>query len=207
MYTRSNRVPPRMNIPLNNGQNEITALLNRISAGDGLAEGELLPLVYAELHRMAATYLRGERKNHTLQATALVHEAYLRMAGRRAPDWQGRDHFFAASAQAMRRILTDYARSVKASKRGGEFQRLELDELTVAANGDGLPFDELDEALDRLAKFAPRQARVVELRFFGGLTEGEIASYLKVSSRTVKRDWNVARAWLYGELGCPGRQP
>ena len=179
---------------------EIVRILDRVSTGDKTAEAELFPYVYADLRQIAAKYLRRERPNHTLQATALVHEAYLRLIGRQPADWRGRTHFFAASAQVMRRILTDYARQTKAAKRGGHAVKLELDEGLLMGGQDCELVDDLDEALTRLATFAPRQALVVEMRFFGGMTEEEIAEKLQVSSRSVKRDWNVAKAWLYGEL-------
>jgi RNA polymerase sigma-70 factor (ECF subfamily) len=177
---------------------EVTELLHRIASGDKDAEAELIPRVYRELRRIAQAYLRKERQDHTLQATALVHEAYLRLTATAEIDWKSRTHFFAVAANTMRRILVDYARHRAASRRSGE--RLSLDD-NLAVSGEQCAFmTELDEALDRLANLNPRQARVVELRFFGGLTEEEIASVLQISSRSVKRDWTVARAWLHGEL-------
>ena len=180
---------------------QIVRLLDRASAGDKNAEAELLPLVYADLRSIAARYLHRERANHTLQATALVHEAYLRLIGGRQPiAWRGRTHFFATSAQLMRMILTDYARLTKAAKRGGSAPKLNLDDALIVGQEECEMMADLDEALKRLAAFAPRQAHVVEMRFFGGMTEDEIAEQLQISGRTVKRDWSVAKAWLYGEL-------
>lgn len=182
------------------GTSEIVQLLDRVSTGDKSAEAELFPCIYPDLRQLAAQYLRRERPNHTLQATALVHEAYLRMIGRQPAGWRGRTHFFAASAQVMRRILIDHARQVRSAKRGGSAPRLQLDEGLAVGGMDSGMLANLDEALTRLAAFAPRQAQVVEMRFFGGMTEEEIADKLGVSTRTVKRDWNLAKAWLYGEL-------
>jgi RNA polymerase sigma factor (TIGR02999 family) len=180
---------------------QIVELLDKASAGDKDAEAELLPYVYADLHAIAAKYLYRERPNHTLQATALVHEAYLRLIGRREPvAWRGRTHFFATSAQLMRRILTDYARQTKAAKRGGGTPKLVLEDSLVVGSYQCEMLDDLDDALKRLAAFAPRQAQVVEMRFFAGMTEEQIAEKLQVSGRTVKRDWSVAKAWLYGDL-------
>lgn len=179
---------------------ETTSLLRRLAAGDKSAEAELMPTVYLDLKRLAAGYLRRERQDHTLQATALVHEAYLKLAGQHAPRWQGRSHFFAMAAKIMRRILTDHARQHRAQKRGCGQAELELEGLQVAVEEDCDLIHHLDEALDRLALFAPRQAQVVELRFFGGMTEEEVAAHLEVGRRTVKRDWSIAKAWLQGEL-------
>jgi RNA polymerase sigma-70 factor (ECF subfamily) len=179
---------------------EMTSLLRRLARGDKAAEAELMPAVYGELKRVAAVYLRRERPDHTLQATALVHEAYLKLAGQHAPNWQDRSHFFAMAAKIMRRILTDHARQHRAQKRGSGQVDLNVDDLTLTGEAECELIQHLDEALDRLARFAPRQAKVVELRFFGGMTEHEIAQSLDICQRTVKRDWTVAKAWLYGEL-------
>jgi RNA polymerase sigma-70 factor (ECF subfamily) len=177
---------------------DVTELLQRFARGDKTAEADLMPKVYRELHRIARAYIRRERPDHTLQATALVHEAYMRLTLQREIDWKSRTHFFAMAAQLMRRILVDYARHRGAGKRGGA--HLSLDEgLQISAQQCAL-VAELDTALERLAVLNERQARVVELRFFSGLTEEEIAEVIGVSSRTVKRDWTMARAWLYGEL-------
>jgi len=179
---------------------EITALLVRLASGDKNAESELIPHVYTELKRLAAGYLRRERQGHTLQATALVHEAYLKLAGQQDPNWRNRSHFFAMAAQLMRRILTDYARLHRADKRGAGVVPLNLDDVVVLGPQQCARIDDLDEALTRLAAFAPRPAKVVEMRFFGGMTEDEVAEFLQISQRTVKRDWLIARAWLFGEL-------
>ncbi|MBY0505866.1 MAG: sigma-70 family RNA polymerase sigma factor [Bryobacteraceae bacterium] len=163
-----------------------------------LAEGDLS--VYAELKRLAANYLRHERAGHTLQATALVHEAYLKLSGQRRPHWQDRAHFFAMASRIMRRILTDHARQHRALKRGAGQADLPLEEVQLCAGDESVLLQHLDEALHRLASFAPRQSLVVELRFYGGMTEREIAHHLAICERTVKRDWMIARAWLHGEL-------
>ena len=179
---------------------EISDLLDRLAAGDKSAEAELVPSVYAELKRLAAGFLRRERPDHTLQPTALVHEAYLKLAGQQTPHWQDRTHFFAMAATVMRRILTDHARQHRALKRGSGQVDLKLEDLQLANEEECELVQYLDVALNRLALFAPRQALVVELRFFGGMTEDEIALHLAVCSRTIKRDWTIAKAWLYGEL-------
>jgi RNA polymerase sigma-70 factor (ECF subfamily) len=179
---------------------DVTQLLLGLKAGDQDAENKLLEVVYAELHRMAGRLMRQERPDHTLQATALIHEAYLQLIDQRSKNWQNRAHFFGVSAQVMRRILVDHARTRRAEKRGGGRLTVSLDDalpLTIEQSDEVLA---LDEALLRLSQFDPRQSRVVELRFFGGLTEEEIAEVLNVASRTVKRDWVMAKAWLYGEL-------
>ena len=179
---------------------DVTSLLNKAAAGDLEAEAKLVPLIYDELHRLAARRLLHERRDHTLQATALVHEAYLKLAGQRDVKWQNRTHFFAVASQAMRRILVDYARTQQRTKRGGKLPRVALDEVCVVSRG---PSDELlavDESLARLEKVDPRQARIVELRYFGGLSVDETAEALGISAKTVTREWNVAKAWLYGDL-------
>lgn len=178
---------------------EVTVLLRRVSAGDKDAESELLPRVYAELKRLALSQLRSERPGHTLQATALVHEAYMRLANQQE-GWNGRAHFYALAAKVMRRILTDYARQRNAGKRGGGKIKLSLDEHLGVPVEQCPMLTDLDEALERLEEISPRQAKIIELRFFGGLTEDEVAEVIGVSSRTVKRQWESARAWLYGEL-------
>lgn len=173
---------------------------------DGVARGEphaldrLLPVVYEEMRRLAASYLRGERHDHTLQPTALAHEAYLRLLGQRHANWQGRGHFLGVAARAMRSVLVDHARRRKAQKRGGGQAPLPLDTTMLVAGHAPVAFDDLDQALLDLARLSERQARVVELRYFGGLTIEETAEVLEVSPVTVKRDWALARAWLYREL-------
>ncbi len=159
-----------------------------------------MPHVYTELKRLAASYLRRERDGHTLQATALVHEAYMKLARLDELEWRNRNHFFAVAATVMRRLLTDHARQHRAARRGAGHAKLNIDEVAVIGSARSGEIDDLDEALTRLAAFAPRQAKVVEMRFFGGMTEEEIAEILQLSSRTIKRDWIIARAWLFGEL-------
>lgn len=179
---------------------DVTELLHRLSEGDKKAENDLMPLIYAELRRVAVAHLRKERADHTLQPTALVHEVYLKLINKANADWKGRTHFFAVASQTMRRILVDYARRKGAEKRGGRQVRLELDDSIQISAQQSMLVTEIDEALERLEQLSPRQAKVVELRFFAGLSEEEIGEVLGVTSRTVKRDWTMARAWLYGEL-------
>jgi len=183
------------------GAPNITELLR--AWGDGKAEAmdELLPLVYDDLRRRAAGYLRQERPDHTLQTTALVHEAYLKLVDQRQVDWKNRDHFFAIAAQAMRRILVDHAKSRHRAKRGGEAEDVRLeDELLAAADANGIDIAALDEALSRLAAFDPQQEKLVELRYFAGLSLDETAKALDISRATAAREWQVAKAWLYREL-------
>jgi RNA polymerase sigma-70 factor, ECF subfamily len=180
---------------------EVTVLLQQMRAGDSQAADKLIPLVVDELRRLARLQLRAERPGHTLQPTALVNEAYLRLVGDQARDWQNRAHFIGVSVSVMRRILIDHARRKRALKRGLEFQS-----IPGAEDYAGLSFEQADEllalniALDRLEKMSSRQRQVVELRYFGGLSNGETAEVLKVSAITVKRDWIAARAWLKGQL-------
>jgi RNA polymerase sigma factor (TIGR02999 family) len=180
-----------------------TRLLNKVASGDERAVSRLMPLVYDELRRIAAAYLRRERPGQTLQATALVNEAYIRLIGERGQNWQNRTHFLAIAALSMRQILVQRARRRKAAKRGGDPERITLNEQLVPATGGG-PGDvdvlALDAALDRLAALDERQAKVVEMRYFGGLTVEETADALGISPATVKRHWTVARAWLRREL-------
>jgi RNA polymerase sigma-70 factor, ECF subfamily len=179
---------------------EITQLLVAWSDGDESALAELTPLVYKELHRLAHRYMSGEREGHTLQTTALVNEAYVRLIDWKNVRWQNRAHFFGVSAQLMRRILVDFARSRGYQKRGGGVNAVDLDEAAVITEDKGTDMVALDEALNALAKLDERQSKVVELKFFGGLSIDEIAAVLKVSEGTVKRDWSLARAWLHREL-------
>jgi len=188
---------------------EITRLLKAWGRGDSAALDRLTPLVYEPLHRMARSYMRSERPGHTLQPTALVNEAFLRLVDARDLDWTDRAHFYAVCARVMRRILVDAARSHAAVKRGGHVDRVEH---TTAINLDDLPSPgteisaqvcALDEVLDTLAQIDPRRAQVVELRFFGGLTVEETGQVLQVSPQTVMRDWRLARAWLARELSQP----
>jgi len=179
---------------------DVTNLLIQLKNGNRDAQSRLIPLVYAELRRVAARYMRGEQPGHTLQATALVHEAYLRLAGQKEIGWQNRAHFFGVAANIMRRILVDHARAKQAKKRGGSDQKVSFDEAVLVQPEPPQQFLALDEALERLAKRDPRQSRIVELRYFGGLSEEEAAEVLGISVRTVKRDWKMARAWLYQQL-------
>lgn len=179
---------------------DISVLLSRFAAGDEEAEKQLMPLVYGELKVLARSYLRRERHNHTLQATALVHECYLKLMKQENVDWNGRSHFFGIAAQLMRRILIDHARGHLRGKRGGDHQVLPLDDAIVYSPQRSDELLRLDEALDRLSKLDARQGRIVELRFYGGLSVEETAEFLKISPKTVKRDWSVARAWLHAEL-------
>jgi RNA polymerase sigma-70 factor, ECF subfamily len=178
---------------------DVTRLLQAWSAGDSTALDELLPVVYRELHQQAERYMRGQSPGHTLQATALVHEAYLRLAGNVSVDWKSRAHFFGVAAKAMRSILVDHARARRASKRGGGAQPVTL---TAADEASAQPVEviELDETLHRLAELDPRKATLVELRWFGGLSIEEAAEVLAISTATAKREWRTARAWLRREL-------
>lgn len=180
--------------------NEITQLLVAWGDGDESALAELTPLVHDELHRLAHRYMRAERAGHILQTTALVNEAYLRLIDWKNVRWQNRAHFFAVSAQLMRRILVDFARSRGYLKRGAGATVIALDETAAISNEKTADLVALDEALTSLADLDPRQAKIVELRFFGGLTNDEVAEVLRVSEGTVRRDWSLARAWLHREL-------
>jgi RNA polymerase sigma factor (TIGR02999 family) len=179
---------------------EITHLLLAWGEGDQAAFDRLMPLVYEELRGLARSYMNRQGPGHTLQTTALVNEAYLRLIDSSQVQWQNRAHFFAVSAQLMRRILVDFARARRNLKRGGAAEQVSLDEAAVVAPERGADLIALDDALKALASFNPRQSQIVELRYFGGLSEEETAEVLKVSPRTVRRDWSLARAWLYREL-------
>jgi len=179
---------------------EITRLLDRWGKGDREALAELMPLVYAELHDLAEAYLRRERSDHTLQATALVHEAYLRLRDERGVTWKSRGHFFGVAAQLMRFILVNHAKARGREKRGGGARRVALDDALLAYEESRVDVLDLDDALRRLEGFDSRQSRIVELRFFAGLSVEETAEALELSSATVKREWSVARAWLHGQL-------
>src|SRR6266480_1106815 len=181
-------------------QYRVTQLLQQWSQGDDAAVVELTPLVYEELRRLAHHFMEGQRPNHTLQTTALVNEAYLRLADQTNPNWQNRGHFFAVAARAMRQILVNYAKSSQAQKRGGGLLRIELDEAAIVSPEQSKEIIDLHEALERLATLDSRKAQVVELKYFGGLNHDEIAEVLKVSTVTVRRDWVFAKAWLYDEL-------
>ena len=179
---------------------QITQLLERVSAGDARALENLLTAVHGELRRQAARYLRRERQNHTLQPTALVNEAFLKLVDQRSVRWQNRAHFFGIAAQAMRRILIDHAKAHRRIKRGGVKQNVTLDEGMLAAESKSVDLLALDEVLTRLASIDERQARVVELRFFGGLSVEETAEVMGLSPATIKREWSMAKAWLYSQL-------
>jgi len=181
---------------------EITLILQRLRSGDPAAEAELIPKVYPELRRRAGRYLRKERSGHTLQATALVHEVYIRLTNNENCEWQDRAHFFAIASRLMRRILVDHARERRAEKRGGGFPALNIDDGIAIGETQMELAIAIDDCLTRLAKLDPRQAQVVEMRFFGGLTQQEISEALGISERTVKRDWMMARAWLHAELAA-----
>lgn len=181
-------------------QEEITRALSELADGDQAALDRLLPAVYDHLKGLAQRELRRERRDHTLNATALVHEAYLRLVRLDRITWEGRAHFFGAAGQAMRRILISYARMKKADKRGSGAEHVPIDDVVVAARDRPADLLALDEALDRLAALDQRQARVVECRFFAGMSVDETAAALDISPATVKRDWTVARAWLNREL-------
>ncbi|HEY3243125.1 MAG TPA: sigma-70 family RNA polymerase sigma factor [Phycisphaerae bacterium] len=182
---------------------EVTRILGELERGRGSAADELLPLVYDELRAVAASLLAGERAGHTLQPTALVHEAYLRLVGETRSNWQGRAHFLAVAANAMRRILVNHARDRRAAKRGGgEWHKVSLTAVDTPAPEQEVDLVALDDALQRLEKMDERLCRVVELRFFGGLTVPETAQVLAVSDRTVELDWRMARSWLFKELSA-----
>jgi RNA polymerase sigma-70 factor (ECF subfamily) len=175
----------------------VTGLLRAWGRGDLEAREELMPLVYEELRRRAAAYLRRERVNHTLQPTALVHEAYLRLIGQERTSWQNRTHFFGVAAQMMRRILVDHARGLHRGKRFGAAMRVTLDEDIARAEPPDCELLLLDQALDELTALDARQGQIVELRYFGGLSESEVAEVLAISRTTVTREWQIARGWLY----------
>jgi len=180
--------------------NEVTKLLQRWRDGNREALDALLPLVYEELRRLAHRHLRNEREDHTLQSTALVHEAYFRLVGQSFPAWEGRAHFFAIAAQLMRQILVDYARSRRASKRGSGVCTVMLDDIEALPQGKDVDVVALNDALNALAELDPRQTRVVELRFFAGLSSEEISEVMGIGTATVQRDWTAARAWLHREM-------
>jgi RNA polymerase sigma-70 factor, ECF subfamily len=193
---------------LNSESGEITQLLANMKLGNADAEARLISLLYRDLRRVAGSYMRNERADHSLQPTALVHEAYLRLRKVHSIDWQSRSHFLAVAAHTMRQILVDHARAKHAGKRGLEWNQvsIEVGELSAALEST-VNIVELDEALGRLETFDQRQAKVVEMRFFGGLSEDEIGAQLGISERTVKREWRIAKAWLYHELSQTTRSP
>jgi len=179
---------------------EVTKVLLEWNQGDQHAADRLMPLVYEELRRLARQYLQRERPDHTLQATGLVHEAYLRLVDQSNMTWQNREQFFSVAAQMMRRILVDHARAHRAAKRGGVREKLEFDEALAPARECAVDLIALDDALQELVMFDPRKSRIVELRFFGGLSVEEIGEVLEISPRTIRREWRVAKAWLRREI-------
>lgn len=186
---------------------DVTRLLLDWCSGDENALAQLMPLVYDELHRRAENYMRRERRDHTLQPTALVHEAFLQLIDQNRVQWQNRTQFFAVAAQLMRRIVLKHARSHRADKRGGKAIKVTLDEAAVSSEKTAADLVALDEALDRLTSFDPRQGRIVELRYFGGLTVEEVAECLELSTATVKRETRIARAWLQREMTRAAETP
>lgn len=192
---------PRLKAMADDSPKEITRIIARVGRGDESAAAALLPLVYDELHALAISFFQFERPGHTLQPTALVHEAFARLAGTEKSDWKDRAHFFAVAARAMRRILTDYARRKKAAKRGGKGNQVTLSGFaTPSAEAETFDLIALEEALARLSDRSPRQCRIVEMRFLAGLSESEVAHVLELSPRTVQREWRTARAFLRCEL-------
>jgi len=179
---------------------EVTIYLREYQNGNREALDKLFPVVYDELRRLAASRLRGERSDHTLQPTALVHEAYMRLVEQHSADWQNRAHFFGLAAEMMRRILVNHAVKNNAEKRFGNQTKLALDEMIDFTHGQDINLILLDEALNKLAEFDPKQAKIVELKFFAGLTSEEIAEVMQISDSTVKREWRIAKAWLHDQL-------
>ena len=196
-----------VDIAMSSSPIDVTLLLKELSEGNQDALAKLMPVVYEELRRLAAYYLRRERSDHTLQATALVHEAYLRLVDQRHVDWKNRNHFFGVAAQLMRRVLLMHAREHHAVKRGGGLQKISLEGVAVFSPSQGEELVFLDELLTRLAALDPQQARIVEFRFFAGLSVEEAAELMNISSATVKRDWAMAKAWLAREMLRPRNTP
>jgi RNA polymerase sigma-70 factor (ECF subfamily) len=184
---------------MTNDGGEVTQLLKAMTSGDPTAADRLLPLIYSELHRLAASYMRRERQDHTLQPTALINEAYLRLAGEDL-HWRSREHFIGVAANVMRRVLVDHARTHNAEMRGGGLRRVELEEGVAISVDRSEEILSLDEALVRLSEVNPRQAKVVELRYFSGLSMEQIAAVLAIAPRSAKRDWALARIWLFKAL-------
>ena len=180
--------------------NDITQLLLKWSKGSSAALEDLVPLIYPELRRLARKYMRQEKPGHTLQTSALINEAYLRLAGTEAAEWQNRSHFFAVAAQVMRHILIDHARKHQVARRGGGLLRVSLDETAFASHERAAEFMALDEALTKLALVDARKSQIVEMKFFGGLTVEEVAEVMKLSPITIKREWRAAKAWLHLEI-------
>ncbi|MCL2641383.1 MAG: sigma-70 family RNA polymerase sigma factor [Phycisphaerales bacterium] len=189
---------------MSNSRGDVTRVLEQMKQGDERAMEKLLPLVYDEFRALAHHYLTQARADHTLQPTALVHEAYMKLVGQDGADWQSRHHFFSAAAQAMRHVLVDYARAHMCEKRGGGRVRVQLDEAVAFSPKKDEDVLALHEALEKLAGISPRQAKIVELRFFGGMTVEEVATTLNVSKRTIEGEWTFARTWLARELRDKG---
>lgn len=189
---------------MGDGSSQVTRLLQLWSDGDKLALEELAPIVFQELHRLAHRYMSGEKRGHLLQTTALINEAYIRLTGLEQMDWQNRAHFYAVAAQMMRRILVDFARSQKSLKRGGDARRVAIEDIPLASEDPDLNLVVLDDALQRLASVDERKCKVVELRFFGGLSVIETAQVLDVSPDTVMRDWRLSKVWLRREMSVSG---
>lgn len=183
-----------------NSSHEITALLAELKKGNKQAEEQLIPLVYKELHRLSRHYMRGEKQEHTLQASALVNEVYMRLAGEHNVDWKNRAHFFGTAANIMRRILVDHARTRDAGKRGGSAEKVSLENAFVYTDAQSWQVVAVHEALNKLAEWDQRQCRIVEMRFFAGLNVEETAEAMGLSPTTVKREFQMAKAWLYGAL-------
>jgi RNA polymerase sigma-70 factor (ECF subfamily) len=200
LYTLSKVLIRREEPSKDSQRSELTLLLNRMGQGDQIAAGQAVALVYDELHRIASFHMKRERRDHTLQTTALVHEAYVKLVGA-APEIQNRGHFFAIASQQMRRILVDHARTIKAGKRGGGAVKIALDSVPLRAAQDNVvDVLLLDETLKVLERLDPRAAKVVELRFFGGYTDKEVVEGLGVSLATIRRDWEYARSWLFDRM-------
>jgi len=195
---RARHFPRVVSMPASN--NDVSELLRRWKSGDEEALDRLTPLVYDQLHQLAHQHMRGERADHTLQTSALVNEAYLRLVEHKSVDWQNRAHFFAVSAVLMRRILVDYARERKAAKRGGKFHEVTLEDELTFTKERASELVALDEAIQTLNEIYPRRSKVVELRYFGGLNNKEAAEVMQVSEATIERDWRFAKAWLYREM-------
>jgi RNA polymerase sigma-70 factor, ECF subfamily len=200
LLTGGHRMAGEPHDPEQVSAHEVTQLLQAWRAGNDRALEQLMPFVYAELHRLAGRYMAAEQYGHTLQTTALVHEVYLRLVDAKSVDWQNRAHFYAICARLMRRILIDFARSRNYQKRGGNFAHIQLEEAVTVSAVVGSELLAVDEALKQLAAVDTRKSEIVEMRFFGGLTVEEIAAALQVSSETVMRDWKLAKAWLLREL-------
>ncbi len=186
----------------NNNSHQITQFLDELSHGNDIAFGELMPLVYDELRRMAKRYMRGQSAGHTFQTTELIHEAYLKLVDNKEKEWKNRSHFFGVASQAMRHILVDYARGKQSLKRGGSPQQITLDENAIISSNSSNEMLAVHEALEKLGELDKRKVRVVEMKFFGGLTMEEIAEVLFISPETVKRDWKFSRTWLLRELSA-----